>query len=193
MLPALRLHELFQCDASDLVRRFGLLARNKYALRSRSAPAPGRREVTRGCYRVPPPPGAGGAGGAALRLQPDPLRRRLRASVDLELALQLFNVRRDDAPDEEARVRLCGEELRRALDALNASAAAEVHEHLRCALDNCLEGMRYAPRAFDVTAASRHRPPLTVTHRPFLRRYFRLQADGPKIAEVSTRHPLVPR
>lgn len=29
VLPPLRLHELFQCDASDVVRRFGQVARNK--------------------------------------------------------------------------------------------------------------------------------------------------------------------
>lgn len=84
-----------------------------------------------------------------LRLQPDPLRRRLRAAVDLELALQLFNTRRDGAPDEEARLRLCATDLRHALDALNAAAAAELDEHLRHAVDNCLAGMRYvAPHLF---------------------------------------------
>lgn len=159
------------------------------------APGGGRgrgvTKVTSGPCRVPPPPGAERPELPALRLTPDPLRRRLRAAVDPELALQLFNARRD-AADEEARVRLCAADLRRALDALNAAAAAELHDHLRHALDNCVAGMRYVPFPA-LPRRTPARPRDAKLTRPRLRRYFRLQADGPKIAEVSTRHPLVPR
>ncbi|CAG9785345.1 unnamed protein product [Diatraea saccharalis] len=67
--------------------------------------------------------------------------------------------------DEEARLAACGAALRRRLQALNAAAAAAVAAHLRAALDNCIACVRYE----------------------------RLQEDGPRIEEVSDKHPLVPR
>lgn len=116
--------------------------------------------------RVPPPTLApSGEPAPALALLPDPQRRRLAAAVDMELALRLYNVHRADCYDEEARVRRCGEALRVALEQLNAAAADTAGEHLRAAVDNCAAAVRYE----------------------------RLQEDGPRLEEVSARHPLVPR
>ncbi|XP_045765102.1 glycogen debranching enzyme [Maniola jurtina] len=140
-LPDARLHEMYACDVDAVVQRFLGLARGKL-------------------------PAAGDAAAAGeLRLLRDPQRRRLAAGVDLELALRLYNVRRADCGDEEARLARGADELRRRLLALNAEAEAELRAHLAAAVDNCVAGMRY----------------------------FRLQSDGPKIEEVSTEHPLVPR
>ncbi|XP_028161356.1 glycogen debranching enzyme isoform X1 [Ostrinia furnacalis] len=142
LVPEARLHELFQCDAAALVQEFYCLARN----------------------RVPPvTPAAEPAD--ELRLLPDPQRRRLRASVDMELALRLHNVYRAECYDEDSRLKKCCEELKRRLERLNEAAAEEVRRHLRAAVDNCVAGVRYQ----------------------------RLQADGPRVAEVGAAHPLVPR
>lgn len=110
-------------------------------------PRPGAPSLTVPPRRVPSPAGQGASG--ALALVADPLRRRLRASVDMDLALRLFNARADGDADEEARVARCGADLRRALDALNAAAAEELAGHLRAAVDNCLAGVRYLPRPGD--------------------------------------------
>ncbi|XP_063531956.1 glycogen debranching enzyme-like [Cydia strobilella] len=141
-VPELRLHELYTCNVSELLQQFNGLARNK----------------------VPPVSARAGAA-AALALVPDALYRRLRATVDMDLALQLYNVYHADCYDEETRLKKCCEELRKKLEQLNSSAREEVDGHLRSAIDNCIAGMRY----------------------------FRLQADGPKIEEVSDKNPLVPR
>ncbi|XP_045521820.1 glycogen debranching enzyme [Pieris brassicae] len=135
---ALRLSELFQCDVDALERRFLELAR----------------------ARVPVPHAAV----VDLKLTPDPQRRRLAATVDLELALQLFNTYRADCPDEEARLARCAAAFHARLLELNAAAAHVVLDHLRAAVDNCAAAMRYE----------------------------RLQSDGPRLREVSARHPLVP-
>ncbi|XP_063361631.1 glycogen debranching enzyme [Cydia amplana] len=139
-VPELRLHELYTCNVAALLQQFYCLARNK----------------------VPP---VSASAAAELTLVPDALYRRLHATVDMDRALQLYNVYRADCYDEEARLKKCCEELRRKLEQLNASARDEVEGHLRSAVDNCIAGMRY----------------------------FRLQADGPKIEEVSEKNPLVPR
>lgn len=142
LLPEARLHELYTCDAPELVRHFYRLARNKVP-----APAPKSTEERE------------------LKLSPDPQYRRLRATVDMDLALHIYNVYRADCYDEEARLKKCCEEFKRKLDELNEAAADELRDHLRAALDNVIAGVRY----------------------------HRLQADGPKLQEVSAKHPLVPR
>lgn len=73
--------------------------------------------------------------------------------------------RRAECGDEEARLQRCCAELRARLQRLNADAEADARAHLAAAVDNCAAGMRY----------------------------HRLQADGPRVEEVSERHPLVPR
>ncbi|XP_068630910.1 glycogen debranching enzyme isoform X2 [Battus philenor] len=140
-LPEARLHELFTCNVDELVQQFCCMARNK-------VPAVRTDEAS-----------------GELQLQTDPQYRRLHATVDMDLALRLYNVYRADCYDEEARLKRCCEEFARRLEQLNAGAADELRAHLRAALDNCLAAMRY----------------------------YRIQSDGPKIEEVSEKHPLVPR
>uniref|UniRef100_A0A2A4JG90 Glycogen debranching enzyme glucanotransferase domain-containing protein n=1 Tax=Heliothis virescens TaxID=7102 RepID=A0A2A4JG90_HELVI len=140
-LPELRLQELYCCDVAALLHDFYCLARNKVP-----APAPG-------------------GAAAELRLLPDPQFRRLRATVDMDLALQLYNVYRAECYDEESRLKKCCEEMKRKLEELNEAAADTVRDHLRAAVDNVIAGVRYE----------------------------RLEADGPRVQEVSARHPLAPR
>ncbi|XP_050557040.1 glycogen debranching enzyme isoform X2 [Spodoptera frugiperda] len=157
VLPEARLHEMYMCNAPDLVQEFYFMARNK-------VPAP----AAVGAGPVPGGPGAGsgpGAGPGELRLVADPQYRRLRATVDMDRALQLYNVYRAECYDEESRLKKCCEEFKRKLEQLNEAAADTLREHLRAAVDNVIAGVRY----------------------------YRLQSDGPKIEEVSAKHPLVPR
>ncbi|KAJ0180195.1 hypothetical protein K1T71_004786 [Dendrolimus kikuchii] len=151
LLPDARLHEMYTCNVAELVQEFYFMARNKVP----SAKAGG---------------GGGGGGGGdeepgELKLVPDPQLRRLRATVDMELALRLYNVYRGDCYEEETRLRRCCDELRRHLEQLNEAAAEAVREHLRAAVDNVVAGMRY----------------------------FRLSSEGPRVEEVSAKHPLAPR
>lgn len=128
-----------------------------------------------------------------LALRPDPQFRRLRAGVDAELALRLYNVYHADCFDEEARLKRCCELLRARLERLNAAARDELDGHLRAAVDNCVAGMRCARlRGSAARRLSRGwQTRLTLGRVRF--RYFRLQEDGPKIEEVSEKNPLVPR
>lgn len=143
VVPELRLHEMYMCNVSELVQEFYFLARNKVP--AVKAPAEAERPV--------------------LKLVEDPQYRRLRATIDLDAALQLYNVYRSECYDEESRLKKCCEELKLNLEQLNEAAAEQVRGHLRAAVDNVVAGMRY----------------------------YRLQSDGPKIEEVSAKNPLVPR
>ncbi|CAK1552429.1 unnamed protein product [Leptosia nina] len=139
-VAGLRLHEMYSCDVEQLHRRFLQVAASRV-------------------------PGASSAPSASeLRLELDPLRRRLAATVDMELAQQIYNVYRSDCQEEEERVVRCGAAFKARLEELNSAALTAMQDHLRNALDNCLAGMQYE----------------------------RLQSDGPRVREVSVRHPLVP-
>lgn len=74
-------------------------------------------------------------------------------------------LKRLDCFDEETRIKRCGEDFKNRLDALNAAVVKDIDEHLKAALDNLIAGIRY----------------------------FRVQADGPRIKEVSTKNPLTAR
>ncbi|XP_061377922.1 glycogen debranching enzyme [Danaus plexippus] len=141
-LPEAKLHEMYICNVDETVERFYHMARNKV-----------------------PPVRSGADGSSELRLITDPQRRRRAALVDLDRALQVYNVYRADCYDEDARVKRCCEEFRVKLEQLNEAAIHTVNDHLRAAVQNCVAGMSY----------------------------FRLQSDGPKIEEVSEKNPLVPR
>lgn len=83
------------------------------------------------------------------------------------LQLVVINVigLRLDCFDEETRLKRCGEDFKNKLDALNQTVVAKINEHLTAAVENIIAGIRY----------------------------FRVQADGPRIKEVSVKNPLTPR
>lgn len=72
VLPRVRIPELYLLNAHSLMEEFHQLARN----------------------RVPPLPSSNPPEHSLLKLIPDPQFRRLHATVDMELALRLFNVYR---------------------------------------------------------------------------------------------------
>ncbi|KAF5292269.1 hypothetical protein FQR65_LT11232 [Abscondita terminalis] len=97
-----------------------------------------------------------------LKLIPDPMFRRLSATVDMELALQLYNIYRSDTFDEDSRLKRCGEEFKKKLDELNQQAIDQMNENLNVAVENTIAGIRY----------------------------YRVQNDGPKVKEISIKNPL---
>lgn len=74
-------------------------------------------------------------------------------------------VSRGDCLEEDTHLRRCSETFKSHLEELNQAMFDEIQNHLQAAVENCIAGMRY----------------------------FRVQHDGPRIKEVSTKIPLVPR
>lgn len=72
---------------------------------------------------------------------------------------------RPDCFDEETRIKRCGEDFKKKLDALNDVVIAQINEHLKAAIENVISGIRY----------------------------FRVQPDGPRIKEISHKNPLTSR
>ncbi|KAB0795230.1 hypothetical protein PPYR_12069 [Photinus pyralis] len=138
VLPEIKLQEMFICNVGKLVSEFLDLARKHP---STAQMRNQEREI---------------------KLIRDPLYRRLSATVDLELAVELYNVYRSDAFDEDTRLKRCGEEFKLKLDELNRNVVDQLNGHLHAAVENCIAGIRY----------------------------FRVQADGPRFVEISIDKPL---
>lgn len=95
----------------------------------------------------------------------DPQYRRLKATIDMQLALKLYNIYRPDCYDEETRLKRCAEAFRNKIQELNDTIINRIQDHLNAAVENTIAGIRY----------------------------FRVQSDGPRLKEISPRNPLVPR
>ncbi|CAG4936346.1 unnamed protein product, partial [Colias eurytheme] len=190
VLPELRLEDVVTCDVDRLVQRYEELARNRV-------------------------PSEAGPPAGALRLAADPQRRRRAATVDMDLALALYNTHgAEREADAEQRVARGAARLRAELQRLNALAAGELRDALLHALDNVVAGIR-AEREADAEqrvarGAARLRAELQRLNalaagelRDALLhaldnvvagiRYERLQSDGPRTRELSAAHPLAPR
>lgn len=76
-----------------------------------------------------------------------------------------FLPHRADCFDEETRLKRCAEDLKKKLHELNEVIKNDVQNHLNAAVENTIAGIRY----------------------------FRVQSDGPRLKEISEKHPLVPR
>nr|XP_023029124.1 glycogen debranching enzyme [Leptinotarsa decemlineata] len=142
VLEPLNIPELYMIDVNKCVAKFLMLARTV------TPAAQNRGEVTE-----------------ELELVQDPEYRRLAASVDMDLALKLYNVYWNDTFDEESRLKRCSEELKKQLDSLNKTVTEEVNGDLNVALDNVIAGVRY----------------------------HRVQPDGPRFKEITASNPLVYR
>ncbi|XP_066584134.1 glycogen debranching enzyme isoform X2 [Prorops nasuta] len=141
-LPSIKLYELYTLDINEIVAEFLHIARDK---------------VPRDCSEEPP--------SEDLIIIEDPKYRRLKAKINMQLALKKYNTYRQDCFDEDTRLKRCAEELKNKLQELNDSKINEIQNHLNAAVENSVAGIRY----------------------------FRVQEGGPKIKEISTQNPLVPR
>ncbi|KAK0167033.1 hypothetical protein PV327_004482 [Microctonus hyperodae] len=143
-LPLAKIYELYTLDINETVDDFINLART----------------------RVPPDPiQPSNEIVKSIEIIQDPQYRRLKCKIDMQLALQLYNVYRVDCFDEETRLKLCAEAFRNKIQDLNNSIINTIQNHLNAAVENTIAGIRY----------------------------FRVQSDGPKLREISERNPLVPR
>lgn len=139
-LPKVNLQELYQCDVLKYANEF-------------------MQEVRK---REPPKNVAKDARFNEVKLIPNKEYRRLGSTIDLELALDIFNAFHGDCFDEESRFRKCAETLRHHLERLNEEVRADIQECLTNAVNNCLAGVRYE----------------------------RIQQDGPKVRIISDKHPV---
>jgi len=162
VLPRAKIHELFQLNVDKIV--------NEFQDKVRAAPPP---LVNKSVCKE------------ELKLIPDPQFRRLAATINMNKALELYNIYtyakfiinnvgvyftiiknfRSDCFDEDTRLQRCSLQLKLKLEALNDVVFNEVQGHLIAAVDNCVAGIKY----------------------------FRVQPDGPRLTTVSITNPLVPR
>ncbi|XP_034951239.1 glycogen debranching enzyme isoform X2 [Chelonus insularis] len=140
-LPLVKIHELYSLDVNEVIGDFLNLARTQM------------------------PQDAIPIQEKSIVIIQDPQFRRLKSTVDMNLALQLYNIYRPDCFDEETRLKRCAEEFRKCIQELNDSIIGTVQNHLNAAIENTIASIRY----------------------------FRVQSDGPQLKEVSARNPLVPR
>jgi glycogen debranching enzyme len=87
---------------------------------------------------------------------------RKEVHINMDHALKIYNVFRNDCFDEDTRFRRCGEEFRKTLEDYNNRVRAEVDGMMSYAIDNALAGVRYE----------------------------RVQDDGPKFRTIDIPHPL---
>lgn len=137
----LRLEEMYMCDVAKCVDEFRERARH-------SVPGQGDK-----------------AGG--LELVQDKEFRRFGCTVDMELALKIYNVYRKDCYDEESRLRSSITFFKGHLDALNERACAKLRSSLHIAVNNCIAHIRYQR----VDTSGLRLGPVTVKQ-PLLDRYF---------------------
>lgn len=142
VLEPLKIEELFICDTNKLAAAFFNLAR---------AMPP----ITRNFKTEQ----------EELRILQDKEYKRLASTVDVTLALKLYNVYRNDSFDEDSRLKRCTEDFKNKLDSLNNAIIEDINDHLTAAVENVIAGIRY----------------------------FRVQPDGPRVKEITIKNPLVYR
>ncbi|KAK9890598.1 hypothetical protein WA026_011963 [Henosepilachna vigintioctopunctata] len=140
VLKELKLHELFICDVNKCVSQFLDIARQNRPLDEVNIDA-------------------------ELTIIQDCEYKRLGSSIDMDLALKIYNRFRPGCFDEDARVRKCCEDFKEKLDSLNQVIIDNVQNHLSIAVENIISGIRY----------------------------WRVQADGPKLKEITIKDPLISR
>ncbi|XP_071514499.1 glycogen debranching enzyme isoform X2 [Panulirus ornatus] len=142
-LPQVKLHEFYLLDIDRIVEEYH---------RRISGPVPSTKKYKDEISKED------------LVIIQDPQYGRKTCTIDMNIAVRLYNLPRPEAHDEEDRIVRCCAELRHHLENLNEQRTSEIQAHLIKAVDCCLGTIRYQ----------------------------RLQPDGPMIAEVSEENPLVP-
>ncbi|XP_044753239.1 glycogen debranching enzyme [Coccinella septempunctata] len=140
VLKELKLQELFICDVNKCVSEFMELARQNQ-------------------------PGKDAEENIQLELIQDADYRRLASSVNMDLAMKIYNIYRPDCFDEDTRLRRSCEEFKKKLDSLNQAVIDTVQDHLNAAVENVISGVRH----------------------------WRVSSDGPKLGEINVQNPLIGR
>ncbi|XP_065200578.1 glycogen debranching enzyme isoform X2 [Planococcus citri] len=144
VLPKVKIEELYIVDVDSIVAEF--------LQKCRSLPPPSSNPNTTGVL-------------PNLNIVQDEEFRRKRSTVDMNLALQLYNTFRNDCFDEQTRLQKCASEFKSHLEALNTDLKNTLKNHITAGIDNCIAGLRY----------------------------FRVQPDGPGIREITAESPLFSR
>ncbi|CRK94139.1 CLUMA_CG007658, isoform A [Clunio marinus] len=139
-LPMINIHEFYQIDVELFFTKF------VDAIRSQPPPSQQTKEVSPSDLKF---------------VLKDDYRRK-GVTIDLDVALTIFNVFRNDCFDEDNRIRKCGEGFRKTLEDYNARMKCEIDGHMKCAVGNALAGVRYE----------------------------RVQHDGPQFRTIDFGHPL---
>ncbi|XP_011494521.1 PREDICTED: glycogen debranching enzyme [Ceratosolen solmsi marchali] len=142
-LPQAKIYELYTADIDAIVSEFLLMA-SKCNRQRKNADSTNNESIS---------------------IIRDVEYRRLKATIDMDLALKLYNISQNDCLSEDDRLKQCSMDLKKKLQELNDAIIKEVEDHLNAAVENVIAGIRY----------------------------FRVQTDGPKLKEVSEKHPLVSR
>ncbi len=124
-------------------------------------------------------------GEGPLRIIPDPEYRRFKAAVDLDLAVRMYNLHKNDCYSEEERILKCSSDFKRHLDRLNHDAYNEVWGHVNAAIDNVIKGARYYFERNIVDVCSAEETLLINS------RYHRVDPDGDRTTDCTRRIPLV--
>ncbi|KAG0714453.1 Glycogen debranching enzyme [Chionoecetes opilio] len=121
-LPQVKLHDFYIVDLDKIVEEF----RGRI---SSTVPCPlaSTEEVSKN----------------SLVILQDPQYGRKTCTVDMNIAVRLYNLPKPEAGDEAERVARCGSALRRHLEHLNEQRASEIQAHLIKAVDCCLGTIRY--------------------------------------------------
>lgn len=142
-LPQVKLHEFYTLDIDRIVEDFRRRISGHVSSTSQDKEEPKKSNLV---------------------IIQDPNYGRRTCTVDMNLAVKLYNVPKPEARNEEDRIVRCCAEFRHHLENLNQQRTSEIQAHLIQAVECCLGTVRYQ----------------------------RLQHDGPMIAEVSEENPLVP-
>ncbi|XP_030750314.1 glycogen debranching enzyme isoform X2 [Sitophilus oryzae] len=141
VLEGLKIYQLYTVDVNKYVEDFMSLAR-------KTPPASGENKSLE-----------------ELKIIQDVEYRRLKSTIDLDLAVKTYNVYRQDCFDEESRLKRCTEDFKTKLESLNDIVIREVNDDLNVAVENVIAGIRY----------------------------HRVQQDGPRFKDITENKPLVYR
>ncbi|XP_014469825.1 PREDICTED: glycogen debranching enzyme isoform X4 [Dinoponera quadriceps] len=140
-LPLVKIHEIYTVDIHEIIAEFLSLARNEM------------------------PQDVANVEDKDISVIQDPSFRKLKSTINMQLALKKYNTYRADCFDEETRLKRCAEDLKCKLQELNEVIVNDVKNHLNAAVENTIASIRY----------------------------FRVQSDGPRIKKISEKNLLVPR
>lgn len=97
-----------------------------------------------------------------LQFKANPEYRRNGTEIDMEKALQAYNIFHPGYFDEDTRIKKCSENFRKCLEQFNEKMKLEIDGHMCSAVENALAGVRYE----------------------------RVQSDGPRIKVINMYNPV---
>ncbi|EFN70541.1 Glycogen debranching enzyme [Camponotus floridanus] len=113
-LPLAKIYEMYIVDINEIIMEFLNLARNEM------------------------PQDVNNTNAENISIIQDPSFRRLKSTINMQLALKKYNTYRADCFDEETRLKRCAEDLKNKLQELNEAISNNVQNHLNAAVENTI-------------------------------------------------------